>query len=198
MLPLNFNNEWMSAELRIDKNIVKCFRKIATGNIDLDDSFMQEHLPSALREGAVLIHHMHEPVLIPANSTTPSGLRGFTAVPTGADFWYIPHSSFQDSLKLLECFGFPGGAVFPNAMDVRNRTISLLKELEQGRRITLVTITSDTIRTQRIEGNEFTTEEMTRLLRFNEANFGIEYAKSEFLDLRRLYLRKGFFVLGRM
>ena len=74
----------------------------------------------------------------------------------------------------------------------------MILDLRSGRNCALTNIGSQMVNIERINGPAFAPEEMTRLLEFNQAHFGIKYSKAEFRDLRRLYCRKGFFVIGRM
>lgn len=197
-MQINIDDGWRPKELKVGSVVVRAFHRNATGNVDVDHPFIEERLPWVAAEGGVLVRHRHEWTMIPAPAVNPGVPAGYTLAPARADFWYIPRCSFEESLGLLETFGFPSSSVCNAPEEVRRLAQALILELAKQRKLVWMTIAPDIVDIQRLEGPDFTTEEMTRLLAFNQAHFGITYSKAEFLDLRRWYRRNGFCILGRM
>jgi len=77
-------------------------------------------------------------------------------------------------------------------------SIALIRNLAQDRKIAIIDVRSKSLNIELVQGSDFTTEEMTRLLEFNEAHFRVKREKWEFLEYRKMFRQKGFFVLGAM
>lgn len=135
---------------------------------------------------------------VTAESFDAWGNKSCQLAPDKTDVWYLPKCTFEESLELLQVFGFPGRHICHNSESVRQLSMAVLLELKRSRGLAIVSITSEAVNVERVDGPEFSTAEMTRLLEFNQAYFSIKYTKTEFFDLRRLYRRKGFCILGRM
>jgi hypothetical protein len=162
-----------------------------------DYPFIAEHLSRVVSCGGVLLRHEHD-WKITGENVDSFGNKSYGLTPVGTDIWYIPKCSFDESLELLGLFGFPGKGICGDDENIRALSIAMILDLRSGRNCAITNVGSQIVNVERIDGPAFAAEEMTRLLEFNQAHFGIKYSKAEFRDLRRLYCRKGFFVIGRM
>jgi hypothetical protein len=196
-MSFTIDHEWKACFLKLGDGMVKAYRRRASGDVNIDHPFIEEHLISLIREQAVLVRHLHDAHIVEEIVNT-GGITGYKLASLTADFWYLPKCSYEQSLGLLETFGFPSPKVCSLSTEVRRLAQGLLLELGQTRTLALLTVASDIVFVKRVEGSDFTTEEITLILEYNQAHFGMEYSKTEFMDLRRLYRRKGFFILGCM
>lgn len=163
-----------------------------------DYPFIVAHFKGVVNEGGVLFRHEHDWKAV-GESVDHFGNTSYELAPTGTDIWYVPRCSFEDSLELLDLFGFPNSEVCQQPEEVCGLSKSLLLDLSRHRCIAILSITSDSLYVERAgPGADFTTEEMTRVLDFNREHFGVKHSKSFLRDLRKHYRQKGFFVLGKM
>jgi len=195
-MSLNIDEKWIPSSIAIPNRTLEGYRREGAG-INEDYPFMTRHLKAVASEGGVLFRHEHDSKVI-GESVDPFGNTNYQLGPTGTDIWYLPQCSFEDSLKLLDAFDFPEPDACKDPGEVRRLSKSLLLDLSETRLIAMLSITSDSLYVERVgPGAEFTTEEMTRVLDFNQTHFGTKHSKSFLRDLRKHYRQKGFFVLGK-
>jgi len=195
-MPVELDDTWTCSPIQIGSKTFTAYRR-AGGGINDDSPFINEHLKAVVGQGGLLLRHEHD-WKVTEEDIDHWGNKGYKLAPTGTDMWYVPECGFNESLELLGIFGFPGRGVCEEPGRILKLSKALLVDLRRGRTIGVYSVTSGTVSVEHVAGKGFTTEEMTRLLRFNEMHFGIKHSKGEFLDLRRLYRRAGFFILGAM
>lgn len=195
-MSLTLDESWVSSPITIGNRPLDAYRRQGSG-INDDYPFIAAQFRGAVSEGGVLFRHEHDWKVV-GESVDPFGNKTCQLAPTGTDIWYVPRCSFQDSLALLDLFGFPSPSVCEHPDEVRRLAKDLLLDLGTKRPIALLSITSDSLYAERVgPGAQFTTEEMTRVLDFNREHLGVKHSKSFLRDLRKRYRQKGFFVVGK-
>jgi hypothetical protein len=204
---MNSNLDPMWVRLRLDEGWVQTTLKIGEktfaaycregGSLNDDHPFIRKHLAAVMSDGGLILRHEHD-WKITEETIDYWGNRGYKLDPVGTDIWYFPECTFEESLRLPALFGFPIKKECPNPAMALELSIALIRNLAQDRKIAIIDVRSKSLNIELVQGSDFTTEEMTRLLEFNEAHFRVKREKWEFLEYRKMFRQKSFFLLGAM
>ncbi len=196
-MSIEINFSWNEASLPLGTNIVNAYCRKGIAPVECD-SFVSEHLESVVGAGGVIFryscpdHYRIEEVL-------PGGIRAYRYAMPKVDLWYLPKCSFEESLGLLDFFKFPDASICLAQQDVRQLVKHILRDIANQRIITMVAIEPHAVVIEQIgSGESLATEDVSRVLGFNQQHFGVEYSKAELRDLKSNYRQKRFFVLGKV
>lgn len=187
--------EWEELQIALrGQNLLAYCRKDLTR--DECDAFVRDHLESAASAGSALLRHFC-PGDLGEQVVNPGGIIGFKPGPPQIELWYLPKCSFEMSLDILDLFGFPDPHICENPERTRKMAKDLLLDIAAHRMLSLVTIGSEFIVVEQTgPGEPLNTDDMRRVLEFNQQHLGAVYGQGWKRSLRSHYRRKGFFVLG--
>jgi|GEM_PF-5297425 hypothetical protein len=169
-----------------------------SGTLEEESLFLAEHLGEVVAQDGALFQRFHE-VSELREVVHPGGYVGYQCDPPDIEMWYFPQCSFEESLGLLDGFGFPSRRVCSRPEEVRFLSKNLLREIAKTRRIALSAITPEAVTVENFDPETaLGVDEINGVLEFNQRHFGVHRNESEARDLRGVFRKKDFFVLGHM
>src|SRR5687768_7997935 len=109
---MEITTDWTPSPVSVEKGVLQAYRRVVTGK-QTWESYVSEHLRSIIDDGGLLLQRVQNPKNI-REVVNPGGIVSYQYDLPDVELWYLPRCSFEQSLDLLNVFGFPGESICTN------------------------------------------------------------------------------------